>query len=112
MGNTVAIIGSRNLLIKDISKYIPDNTTLLISGGARGIDMSAEKYADKNGMPKLIFLPDYEKYGKTAPLIRNKLIVENADLVIAIWNGVSCGTKFTIEYAKKIGKEVKVYIIK
>ena len=43
----VAIIGSRNLTV-DISKYIPDGTTESISGGAKGIDTLAEKYADEH----------------------------------------------------------------
>lgn len=41
----IAIIGSRNLKI-NIEMYIPKNITLLISGGARGVDSLAEKYAD------------------------------------------------------------------
>lgn len=106
----VAVVGSRNLTI-EISKYIPKDMVLLISGGARGIDSLAEKYADNNGISKLIFKPDYKKYEEKAPLIRNKLIVQNADLIIAIWNGVSTGTKFTIDYAKSLGKKIKLFLI-
>lgn len=58
---------------------------------------------------KLILLPDYAKNGKAAPLIRNKLIVKNAEIIIAFWDGKSRGTKFTIDYAKRIGKEIKIY---
>ena len=79
----IAVIGSRNLRV-DISKYIPAGTTEIISGGARGIDTLAEKYADENNIPKLIFKPEYEKYGKSAPLRRNKTIVEKSDIVVAI----------------------------
>ena len=58
---------------------------------------------------KLIeFLPEYDKYGRQAPLIRNKLIVENCDCLIAFWDGVSRGTKYTIDYATKMGKPVKI----
>jgi len=96
----VAIIGSRNLQVK-MEEYLPKNISLIISGGARGIDTLAEEYADRNGIPKLIFLPDYKRYGKRAPLIRNKLIVDNADIIIAFWDGQSRGTKFTTDYAKK-----------
>jgi len=107
----VAIIGSRNLNI-EIDNYPPKNISLIISGGARGIDTLAEKYADKNGIPKLIFFPDYKRHGKIAPLIRNKQIVDNADIVIAFWDGASRGTKFTIDYANKCGKEVVVHFAK
>jgi len=106
----VAIIGSRNLSI-DIEAFLPQGVTLIVSGGAKGIDTLAEEYADKHNIPKLIFLPDYKKYSKKAPLIRNKLIVDNADIVIVFWDGESRGTKFTIDYAKRQGKKVIVYVI-
>ena len=106
----VAIIGSRSLINVEISKYIPDNVTEIISGGAIGIDTLAEEVADKRRISKSIIRPEYDKYGKKAPLIRTKEIVERAELVIAFWDGKSRGTKFTIDYAKKLNKEVKIYI--
>jgi len=105
-----AIIGSRNLNI-NLKKYLPKNISLIISGGARGIDTLAEEYAEKMGISKLIFLPNYIKHGKKAPLVRNKLIVDSADIVIAFWDGISRGTKFTIDYAKSQNKKVTVYVI-
>ncbi len=106
----VAIIGSRSINI-NIEKYIPKNATTIISGGAKGVDRLAETYADENNINKIIFKPEYSKYGKQAPLLRNRLIVQNADIIIAIWDGKSSGTQFTIEYAKKIGKIIKVFKI-
>ncbi len=108
----VAIIGSRSLTDIDISKFIPKDTTEIISGGAHGIDTLAEKYADKNGIPKTIIKPDYKKYGRyVAPLKRNTVIVELADVVIAFWDGKSRGTKFTVDLAKKSGKSVKIQVL-
>lgn len=107
----VAIVGSRNLHV-DIEKYIPENTTELISGGARGIDTLAEQWADRNNIPKLIIKPDYNKYGRSAPIRRNRTIVEAADFVLAIWDGKSRGTKFTIDYAKERDIPIQVVLIR
>ena len=106
----VAIIGSRSLVGVEISKYIPENVREIISGGAIGIDTLAEKVADERRISKSIIRPEYDKYGKKAPLIRNKEIVERADFVIAFWDGKSRGTKFTIDYAKKLNKKVRIYV--
>lgn len=107
----VAIVGSRSINYADIARRIPPDTTLIISGGAVGVDTLAERYADKMGIKKMIIYPDYELYGKSAPLIRNKLIVDNADLVIAFWDGESSGTEFTINYAKRRRVPCEVYLV-
>ncbi len=107
----IAMVGSRNLLV-DIEKYIPENITELISGGAEGIDTLAEQWADRNNIPKLIIKPDYDKDGRSAPIRRNRIIVEAADLVLALWDGKSRGTKFTVDYAKERGIPVQVVLIR
>lgn len=107
----VAIVGSRSINDVDIKKHIPPDTTLIISGGAVGVDTLAERYADEHGIKKLILYPDYELYGKSAPLIRDKLIVDHADLVIAFWDGESRGTEFTISYAKRRNVPCEIYIV-
>jgi len=107
----VAVVGSRSIGEADISRYIPPDADLIISGGAVGVDTLAEKYADERGIKKLILYPDYELYGRNAPLIRDKLIVDHADLVIAVWDGNSKGTEFTISYAKRRGVPCEVYIV-
>lgn len=108
----IAVIGSRSITNVDIGKYIPSDITQLITGGARGVDTLAEKYADGHKILKLIIKPDYGKIGKFAALIRNRQIVDSADIAIAIWDGFSRGTKYTVDYAKRISKPVLVYIIK
>ncbi len=108
----IAIIGSRSLHnVADLEKYIPLETTLIISGGAKGIDALAEKYAAKNGIHTKIIKPEYEKYKRYAPLKRNQTIVEACDVIIAFWDGKSKGTKYTIDYALKAGKPVRIYTI-
>lgn len=106
------VIGSRSLTNLDISQYIPADTTMIILGGAKGIDSLAETYAYRNFIPVRIFLPDYEHYGKKAPLIRNREIVRACDRLIAIRDGKSRGTQDTIHCARTAGKIVNIYYIK
>ena len=106
----VAVIGSRGLSVSDLSKYLPEDTTEIVSGGARGVDTSAKEYALSHGIKLTEFLPEYEKYGRSAPLKRNITIIEYADIVLAFWDGKSRGTKFVIDTCHKLCVMVKVYV--
>ena len=100
------IVGSRNIEEYDLEKDIPAETTMIITGGANGIDTLAEKYADKKRLSKLILRPKYNRYGKFAPLKRNEQMVDICDMALIIWDGSSKGTKYTIDYAYKTGKKL------
>ena len=102
----ILVVGSRNIEEFDLSPYIPKETTLIISGGAKGIDAIAEKYADEHKISKLILLPQYNLYGKSAPIKRNETMVNIADTVIIVWDGNSRGTKSTLQYSKKKNKNI------
>lgn len=108
----IALIGSRNLIVKDLGRYLPEKVTEIVSGGARGIDACARKYAKAHGIKLKEFLPEYEKYGRSAPLKRNLQIIDYADLIIAFWDGQSRGTKFVIDNCQKRNKKVRVFITK
>ena len=102
------IVGSRSITDYDLSLYVDESVDLIISGGAAGVDTLAEKYADKKGISKLILRPDYKRYGKAAPIIRNKMMVDLCDALIVIWDEKSKGTKHTIDYAQKEKKPITV----
>ena len=106
----IAIIGSRGLTVEDLGKYLPDGVTEIVSGGAKGIDSCAKNFAILNGITLTEFLPEYNKYGRGAPLKRNLQIIQYADQVIAFWDGVSRGTKYVIENCKRENKQVTVYL--
>ena len=69
----IAVVGSRSITIpiNDISMYISDADEI-VSGGAVGVDSCAADYAKRNGLKLTEFLPQYERYGRAAPSIRNK----------------------------------------
>lgn len=80
----------------------------VVSGGARGVDTFAALWAADRGLTMVEFLPDYFAHGRRAPLVRNQTIVDNADRVIAFWDGKSGGTAYTIRLAKEAGKPVYI----
>lgn len=105
----VAVVGSRNLTINNLGDYLPKDTTEIVSGGARGIDRCARVYANTHNIKLTEFLPEYERYGRSAPLKRNLQIIRYADMVLAFWDGKSNGTRFVIENCKKENVPVKVF---
>lgn len=102
------IAGSRSITNFDISPYIPPDTDLIISGGAGGVNTLVESYADKHRISKLILRPQYNIYRRATPLKRNEQMVELFDAVLIFWDGISRGTKHTIDYADKTGKPITV----
>ena len=107
----VGIIGSRGLTVDNLEQYLPEDTTEIVSGGAKGIDTCAREYALSHDIKLTEFLPEYSRYGRGAPLKRNLQIIIYSDLVIAFWDGQSKGTKNVIENCKKLNVKVDVHII-
>ena len=107
----VAVRGSRGLCVPDLEKYLPAEVTEIISGGAKGVDTSAKEYALSHDIKLTEFLPEYQKYGRSAPLKRNLTIIENADLVLAFWDGNSRGTKFVIDNCKRRNIPIQIILM-
>ena len=105
----VAVVGSRGLSVPNLEDYLPSDTTEIVSGGARGVDTSAREYALSKGIGLTEFLPEYDKYGRSAPIRRNITIIENADVVFAFWDGQSRGTRFVIEECRRRGVPVRIF---
>ena len=85
---------------------------VIISGTAKGADQLGEQWARENSVPVKQFKPDWSQYGKAAGPKRNREMAENADALIALWDGKSKGTKNMIETAEKLGLKVYVHRIK
>ena len=107
----IAVVGSRDIILSDIGKYI-SSAEEIVSGGAVGADSCAAEYAKEKGIKITVFLPQYELYGRAAPIIRNRKIVDYSDKIIAFWNGSSKGTLSVIKYAQKTGKPCEIIIYK
>lgn len=107
----IAVIGSRTLIDYNIveetllASVNPMEDTI-ISGGATGADDLAAHFANEYHIKKIVYKPDYKQYGAAAPFIRNQLIIDDADYVIAFWDGKSTGTFDTIKKAQKKGIQV------
>ena len=108
----IAVIGSRSLVVTNLHTFLPENCSEIVSGGAVGIDRCAKEYAIANRLKLTEFLPEYERYQKRAPLMRNRRIIDYADSVLAFWDGTSKGTRFVIETCRELGKPCTVIYVK
>lgn len=107
----LAVIGSRGFndynLLKSVLEPVKNQISLIISGGAKGADTLAERFANENNIETLIFIPDWSK-GKRAGYERNKQIVEACDIIITFWDGKSKGTQHSFKLAEKYNKRIKI----
>ena len=117
----VIIAGTRSFndyeLLRDscnnlLSEKQRTHTVVVISGTARGADQIGERYARERGFQLRRFPAKWEQYGKSAGHIRNAKMADNADALIAFWDGESKGTKNMIDNARRKGLEVRVVLYK
>ena len=107
----IGIVGSREFknweqLKSEIDKIIKSDDEL-VSGGAVGADSMAQRYAKEYGYNFHIYYPKYRKFGKPATFIRNKEIVENADIILAFYQKgrfQEGGTANTAKWARELGR--------
>ena len=107
----VAVVGSRSITdyaiviaaIKE-SKFKP---TAILSGGARGVDALAKRYAKEHGIKYEEFLPDWSLGRKAGP-IRNVEMLHTAEALVAVWDNKSRGTLNSISLATLKGMPLYV----
>ena len=125
----IAIVGSRHFddynLLKSTMEAYQQEVTLIISGGAKGADELAEQWSKEFlQQPPIIIRPNWQDithqdalvkhddkgnaYDARAGLRRNEQIADQADLVLAFWDGKSKGTKQMILYTRQIDTKIKV----
>jgi len=110
----IAIVGSRDypdlravwMFVERLAARRPD--AVIISGGAPGVDTVAAVAGRWYGLEVVEHEAEWERLGKMAGFARNSTIVNDADMLIAFWTGVSTGTVDSIEKARQKGIKVKV----
>jgi hypothetical protein len=105
------IAGSRSVTWDQFVKAMDlcpwtDQITTVISGGAKGADKYGALWAHQRGLDIQIFQAEWQKYGKAAGPMRNSKMADNAEALIAVWDGKSRGTKNMIGIAQKRGLKV------
>lgn len=109
----IAVIGSRGvinsvMILEKIMQNIPENCSEIVSGNAVGVDTLAKTAAGKLKLKYTGFDPNYIRFGKNAPLIRNVQIVRYADLILAFWDFSSDGTRHAILQCIKDNKPFRI----
>ena len=94
-----------------LSRKSMTHNIVIVSGTAKGADTLGEKYARERGYAVERFPADWQQYGKVAGPIRNRQMANNADALIAFWDGRSVGTNNMVMEAQKKGMAVRIYNI-
>lgn len=101
-----------NLLKEKVNKILQEKKVthkiVIISGCARGADTLGLRYASENALNVEEYPADWDKYGKKAGYVRNVEMAENADALIAFWDGKSKGTKHMIDIATERNLPIRV----
>jgi len=112
--NKVLVCGDRNWtnywIIYDVLSKL-DKNIIIIHGNARGADIMAGTIASKLGMKVIPVPAEWEKYGKAAGVIRNRVMLDmKPNLVIAFHNNIerSKGTKDCVKEAQRRSIEVNI----
>ncbi len=107
----IGIAGSRSLDVPIPENCVmTENVSMIYTGGAVGIDRRVREFAEKRGVKVTEILPEYDLYGRSAPLKRNELIVRMSDMIYVFWDGKSRGTKYVINLCKENHKPCRVYL--
>ena len=93
------VAGSRTItdysfLCKAMQRFLENEIVEeIVSGGARGVDSLAEKYAHEKRIRVKKFDAQWERLGKKAGMVRNGEMATYADALLLIWDGKSVGSK-------------------
>ena len=101
-----------DLLLKN--QVAQNRKIVIVSGGARGADELAERYADERGYEKHIMPANWNKYQKKAGYIRNEqmhLFISTKDKrgCVCFWDMQSKGTRHNFKLAFAHNNPIRVF---
>lgn len=106
------IAGGRDVtqysILRDAVANCGFKVTEVVCGLARGADYLGQVYAAAQDIPIHYYPADWDRFGKAAGYIRNKVMADNAEAAIVLWDGKSKGSEHMIRRAT--GKGLKVYV--
>ena len=110
----VIIAGGRDFNNYDLLTQTMNELNIIISevvcGDARGADTLGAVWASANEIPVKHYPVDWDTYGRSAGIIRNKQMAEYADFLVAFWDGKSHGTKNMIDTMQQMDKHGRVIL--
>lgn len=83
----------------------------VVSGGAKGADTLAERWAHEHGVRLVVFKPDWQGKGRAVGVLRNTDIVNQCTHLIAFPSSTGRGTQDSIRKARSANKVVVVFPI-
>lgn len=110
----VCVLGSRSFTNKELvfnkidvlNNYKP--ITEVISGDAVGPDSYGIEYSNKHNLRLQVYTPDWNEYGRSAGMIRNRDLISNSEFILAFLNNNSKGTLNSISLAHKYFRNIAV----
>lgn len=81
---------------------------VIVCGMAEGADLLGKQWADAHGIPVAEYPANWKRYGKSAGFRRNDQMADNADHLLAFWDGKDADTQHLIEAARKRKLPVKI----
>jgi uncharacterized phage-like protein YoqJ len=83
----------------------------IVTGSASGVDAAATKAARDRDLAVVRVAASFEEARDArAAAERNQRLIDQADVLVAFWDGASEGTRRTVERALDSGKEVHVFV--